>query len=135
MNIDVVRLVRESMEKMGCGSVIDGELDAHSPICLSFHSMPAMYVETEDDNVRMWSKLNYNGGNHLTGAAADLLEYLLPRGSDMFACRRPILSIVDDDLLLHGQVEERYLADAEMFTQAMEAFYEDLCAVSEILER
>jgi hypothetical protein len=135
MNVDVVMLVKECMEKMGCGSAIAGELDAHSPICISFRSMPEMYVEREDDKVTLWSKLNYAGSDHIARAAPDLLAYLLPRGSDVFACRRPLLSIVDDSLLLHGRVEERFLDDVNSFTQALEAFYEDLCAVNEILER
>ncbi|MGY4730893.1 InvB/SpaK family type III secretion system chaperone [Burkholderia pyrrocinia] len=135
MNIDVVMLVKESMEKMGCGSAIAGELDAHSPICITFHSLPEMFVEYEDGYVTIWSKLNYTGESQLSRAAFDLLSYLMPRGSDVFVCRRPMLSIVDESLLLHGRVEGSFCANSDEFTQALEAFYEDLCAVNEILER
>ena len=45
MNVDVVMLVKQSMEKMDCGSAIAGELDAHAPICITFHSIPEMFVE------------------------------------------------------------------------------------------
>src|SRR5260370_17481920 len=109
MNVDVVMLVRQCMEKMGCGSAIAGELDAHSPICISFRSMPEMYVEREDDKVTLWSKLNYAGSDHVSRAAPDLLGYLLPRGSDVFACRRPLLSRAHPTLLLACRVDARPL--------------------------
>ncbi|VVE36965.1 Surface presentation of antigens protein SpaK [Pandoraea horticolens] len=135
MNTDIVRLVQESMEKMGCGDAVAGKLDAHSPICIGFHSMPEMYVELDNGNVVFTSQLDYRGAAQLERVAVDLLGYLLPRGSDVFVCRRPLLSLVDNDLLLHARVEERFTENPDTFTQAMEAFYEDLCAISEILGR
>ncbi|AOJ10158.1 hypothetical protein [Burkholderia mayonis] len=135
MNVDVVMLVKQSMEKMDCGNAIAGELDAHAPICIAFHSMPEMFVERDDEHVTIWSRLDYSGESQLARCAFDLLAYQMPRGSDVFASRRPLLSIVDDALMLHGRVEPRCLADAEGFTEALETFYADLCAISEILAR
>ncbi|CAJ6374272.1 type III secretion system protein BsaR [Burkholderia pseudomallei] len=135
MNVDVVMLVKESMEKMDCGNAIAGELDAHAPICIAFHSIPEMFVERDGEHVTIWSRLGCAGESQLARCAFDLLAYQLPRGSDAFASRRPLLSFVDDALVLHGRVEPRCLADAEGFTEALETFYADLCAVSEILAR
>ncbi|KVD78010.1 hypothetical protein WS62_29745 [Burkholderia sp. ABCPW 14] len=135
MNVDVVTLVKESLDKMGCGSAIAGELDVHSPICIDFNAMPSMYVEAEGDKVTLWATLDYAGNAQLSRAASDLLEFMLPRGSEIFVCRRPLLSLVDDSLVLHARVEDDFLADADTFMKALEAFYEDLCGVFEILER
>ncbi|AOJ73541.1 MULTISPECIES: hypothetical protein [Burkholderia] len=135
MNVDVVMLVKESMDKMGCSNAITGELDAHAPICIAFHSMPEMFVEREDEHVTLWSRLDYSGESQLARCAFDLLTYQMPRGSDMFASRRPLLSLVDDELILHGRVEPHYLADTDRFIEALELFYEDLCAINGILEQ
>ncbi|WP_323117696.1 InvB/SpaK family type III secretion system chaperone [Burkholderia alba] len=135
MNVDVVMLVRESMEKMGCGEALADEFDAQAPVCIAFHSMPEMFVERDDERVTIWSRLGYAGESQLARCAFDLLAYQMPRGSDAFASRRPLLSLVDDALILHGRVEPPYLADADRFTEALETFYADLCAVNEILER
>ncbi|OJA86345.1 hypothetical protein [Burkholderia ubonensis] len=135
MNIDIVMLIKESMEKMGCSEMVDRELDPHSPICIGFQSLPEMFVECEDEHVTLWSRLVYSGESQLARCAYDLLTYLMPHGSDIFVCRRPVLSLAEDTLLLHGRVEPTYLADAGRFTEVLEAFYEHLCAISEILER
>ncbi|KVP66710.1 hypothetical protein WJ92_33525 [Burkholderia ubonensis] len=135
MNVDVVMLVKQSMEKMDCGSAIAGELDAHAPICIAFHSIPKMFVEHDGEHLTIWSRLGCPGESQLARCAFDLLAYQLPRGSDAFASRRPLLSLVDDTLMLHGRVEPRCLADAEGFTEALETFYADLCAIHEILAR
>ncbi|KVM73933.1 hypothetical protein WJ60_06365 [Burkholderia ubonensis] len=135
MNVDVVALIRESMEKMGCGHTLAEDLDAHSPICIRFESMPAMYVEEKDGHITLWSKLNYTGYDQVSRTAVDLLDYLLPRGSEIFVGSRPLLSLVEESLLLHGRIEDRFALDIDEFSRAMEAFYEDLCAITEILDR
>jgi len=135
MNVDVVELVKASMENMGCGSAVAHGLDAHSPICIAFRTMPEIFVEQEGEHVKIWSTLNYSGESQLARAAFDLLTYPTARGLEIFACGRPVLSVVNDTLLLLGRVEPRYLGDVVLFTQALESFYEDLCVVSEILAR
>jgi len=135
MNVDIVKLVRDSMEKIGCSSLVAEHLDAHSPICLRFNSVPDMCIECEDERIRVWSKLDYRGDHQLSGTAADLLGYLMPRSSPCFVTQRPLLSLVSDELLLQGQLEPTCTYDADVFAQALETFYEDLCAVNEILAR
>jgi hypothetical protein len=135
MNVDIVALVKASMEKMGCGHALAHNLDAHSPICIAFRTMPEIFVEQECEHVKIWSMLNYCGESQLARAAFDLLSYPMPHSQDIFTCGRPVLSRVNDTLLLFGRVEPRYLSDADLFTQALESFYEDLCVVSEILKR
>lgn len=135
MNIDMVKLVRDSMALLGCSNLVDEKLDGHSPIRLSFNSVPDMYVQCEDEHIRIWSKLEFSGDLQLSNAASDLLGYLMPRVSEHFVVRRPLLSLVDEELLLHGQVEDMCGYDVEAFTEALQSFYEDLCAVNEILTR
>lgn len=135
MNVDVVQLVKESLEKMGCGSAISGELEQNSSICIAFQSLPSMYVERDDEHVTLWSRLDYEGESQLARAAVDLLNYRMSTASDVFAGRQPILLMVEDVPHLYGRIEEAYLSDSDMFIQALEAFYEDLCAISEILAR
>ncbi|KVT54027.1 hypothetical protein WK55_22090 [Burkholderia ubonensis] len=135
MNIDIVKLVRDSMERMGCANLVDEHLDGHSPICLGFGSVPDMFVECEPERIKIWSKLDYRGDQHLSNAAPDLLGYLMPRLSSQFVNQRPLLSLIDEELILHGQLDDQCAGDVEAFTDALELFYEDLCAIHEILSR
>ncbi|WP_175924620.1 hypothetical protein [Burkholderia latens] len=135
MNVDIVKLVRDSMEKLGCSQLVDENLDAHSPICLRFNSVPDMCVECEDERIKIWSKLDYRGDHQFSAAAADLLGYLAPRSSPHFVVQRPLIALVDESLLLHGQLEPQCAEGADAFAEALETFYEDLCVVNEILTR
>jgi len=135
MNIDIVKLVKGCMEQLGCSEMVQGELDAHSPICIGFHAVPDIYVEQQGERVMLWSRLQAASRNQLEQAAPDLLNYFLPRGGESFVCRRSLLSLVDEELILHAVLEERALEEVEPFTQAIEMFFEDLCAVHEMLAR
>jgi len=135
MNIDLVQLVRDGMEKIGCGSAVDDEIDPHSPICISLVSLPDMFVELDDSQVMLWSRLPYTGPNQLAPLASDILNYLLPRNLAMFVCRRSVLTLDDDGLMLHAVVHPDYLADAEKFVQALEGFFEDLFSIHEIMSQ
>jgi type III secretion system chaperone len=57
LSIDIVQLVKEAMQKLGCGSAVDDSIDPHSPICISLNSLSDMFVEVEDERVVLWSKL------------------------------------------------------------------------------
>ncbi|ONC26350.1 hypothetical protein AQ914_04520 [Burkholderia pseudomallei] len=135
MNLDIVKLVRDCMEKIGCASAVAGELDPHSPICIGFQSLPDIYVEQEGEHVLLWSVLPYAGPEQLSRVAADIVAYFLPKDSEMFFCRRPLLSIVDEKLMLHATVQPDYLAGAEQFASALEFFFENMCAVNEMLSQ
>jgi hypothetical protein len=133
VNIDIVKLVRGAMEKIGCGSVVDADMDAHSPICISLKSLPEMFVEAEDDCITLWSKLNCAGETHLARVSADLVGYFAPRQSPAFVCRRTVLTLTDDGLVLHGVIKPAYLQEIERFVEALEIFFADLCATHEML--
>ncbi|KVN98515.1 hypothetical protein WJ69_34225 [Burkholderia ubonensis] len=133
MIIDIVKLVRDAMEKIGCGSAVDAEMDAHSPICISLKSLPEMFVEVQDESVLLWSKLDCAGEAHLARVAADLVGYFVPRQSAAFVCRRSLLSLTEDCMALHAVVKADYLSNTEKFVEALEIFFADLCATHEIL--
>lgn len=133
MNVDIVQLVRDCMEQIGCGSAVDADIDPHSPICISLKSLPDLFVEMQDEQVILWSKLSYGGEAHVSRMAPDLAAHFLPRDTAVFVCRRPVLTTLDDALLLHAAVRPEYLGESEKFVQALEAFFEDLCATHEML--
>lgn len=135
MNINIAQLVKDSMERLGCGERVAGDLDAHSPICIGFHAVPDIHIEQQGERVRLWSRLPEVGEQGMAQAAPDLLAYFLPRGGASFVCRRPLLSMVEGELILHAVLEEQALGDVEPFTLAIEMFFEDVSAVSEILAR
>jgi hypothetical protein len=113
LSIDIVQLVKEAMQKLGCGSAVDDAIDPHSPICISLNSLSDMFVEVEDDQVMFWSKLAYGGEAHLSRVAVDLIGHFLPKRSPAFICLRPLLTATEDGLLLHATVRREYLHDVE----------------------
>lgn len=135
MNIDIAQLVKDSMERLGCGERVAGDLDAHSPICIGFHDVPDIHIELQGERVRLWSRLQEVSEHGVAQAAPDLLAYFLPRGGTAFVCRRSLLSMVEGELILHAVLEEDAVQDVEPFMQAIETFFEDVSTVSEILAR
>jgi Invasion protein B family len=89
LSIDIVQLVKEAMQKLGCGSAVDDSIDPHSPICISLNSLSDMFVEVEDERVVLWSKLPYGGEAHLSCVAVDLIGHFLPRKSPAFISAVP----------------------------------------------
>lgn len=131
--IDIAEIIRKAMERIGCGSAVESDMDVHSPICISLKSLPEIFVETGEDGVRLWSKLPCDGVAQLGPVAADLLEYFLPRQSPAFVCGRALLTWTDDGLVLHGVVSTEYVRDTDRFVDALELFFADLCTTQDML--
>lgn len=127
-------LIKQSLEGMGCGNRIVGELDAHAPICISLNSGSKIFIESDNGYVTIWSWLGDSGASKLGCCALDLLLYQMPRLSDLFASCRPLLSLINGALVLHGRVEACHLIGPENFTEVLKMFYADLYAIKGILE-
>lgn len=121
MEIDIAKLVRESLRAGGCDESLLNNFDSHSTIALEFDGSPGILVSVVDNLVVIWSQICDFSFHVIMQVADKLLELLLePAGYSITGQ----LQIANEEnaTVLKCVVDERYLNES-MFGEVLENFY------------
>lgn len=122
INIDLPALVVSALEKIGCDRSLIGDLDAHSPIELSFKGTPNIYVEASPESVWLVSYIG-NFSEEEVRVRAEALTMPLMQGRSWVDGAFIAMGYQGGELIIKGRVTEEALQDAEPFAEAISDFF------------
>ncbi|KNC09806.1 hypothetical protein AC791_14390 [Klebsiella sp. RIT-PI-d] len=130
--IDLVEILKEALDYLGCKPSIISNIDHHSTIELTFESSPALLISFVDDNVVLWCQLVPVNPNVLVQCAPNIIEALIAEyewamnsqlqlvaGSESYELR----TVVNPDFMESG---EKFAIVLESFFEIMQGFYKVL---------
>lgn len=130
--IDLVKILKEALDYLGCDPSIISDIDHHSTIELTFDSSPTLLISFVENNVVMWSQLVPVNTDLLLLRASEIIEPLvaeyewaantqlqLVAGSEYYELR----AILNPDFMHSG---EKFGTALESFFDLMNEFYEAL---------
>lgn len=130
--IDLVKILKEALDYLGCQPSIISNIDHHSTIELTFEASPALLISFVDENVVLWSQLVPVNPNVLIQCAPNIIEPLIAEyewainshlslvaGNEAYELR----AIINPEFLQSG---ERFGIALESFFEVMQGFYKVL---------
>ncbi|UNW12933.1 hypothetical protein MP631_02505 [Xanthomonas phaseoli pv. phaseoli] len=91
---DIVSLVRQALQDMGCADKVDDALNPHLPICFNFRDGSEIRIDTGVDGVRFVAPMPSITEVVLTHASAFMATFLLRSPSPLFLRAGRSLSLV-----------------------------------------
>ncbi len=133
-HIDVAALVKSALEHIGCDSSLIGDLDAHSPIELTFNGSPNIYVDPTRDGIWLLSHISQSSEEEIrVRSEALLMSATMPRewvDGHFVAVGRE-----GDDLVVKGRVHADACESKEAFAEAVADFYELVVETAETMRQ
>lgn len=124
--LNIAQLVSAALEESGCDSATIGSLDNHSTIALDLYDLPTIHISVQDDeDVWLWSRLGEYSEMVLSQRSAEVLQALLP-GCHFARSGQLQLDVQDGELVLKLLVHPNYLTDAQVFSNVLNGFFEEL---------
>ncbi|OON41067.1 hypothetical protein BTJ39_03610 [Izhakiella australiensis] len=122
MNIDLVPLLKEALDILGCDSSIIRDIDHHSTIELELEGFPSLLISQQDDKAILWSKLAEYHQQKLLAGAEQIIEPLITLYP--WATNGQIQLIENDNFFeLRAPLSEAVLTDSQEFANALVAFF------------
>lgn len=131
-NTDIVSLVRQALQDMGCANKVDDALSPHLPICINFRDGSEIRIDTGIDGVRFVAPMPSVTEAVLTHASTLMATFLLRSPNPLFSPCRPVVVCYEDTLSLQA----RLAVDAQMmpgFRDALEYFFDEMRALLQIV--
>lgn len=135
MHIDLIRLIGEACKTGDCQDKISEPLDPHAPIELHFDATPMIRVEVvEEDAVLLSCQLGH-GPVVWSGELAMAMCDLMSRSVSWSASAGVSFVFLEDSPHMLACVSKPFLINGAAFSQAIDGFYEHVCAAVRILRR
>lgn len=133
-NHDLAQLVRDALTASGCSDSLIGNLDGHSTIALDFKDLPSIYITANDDGVWVWSRIAEFNQAAIDSRAPAILQHLM-EGAAYMATGHPMLTEGEGYLEYKALVKEEWLADSSRFSEVLNAFFDRVEVMNEIVNR
>lgn len=125
-SLDISQLTYSALKESGCDPSIIGKLDSHSTIVLDLNDLPSIHISVQDDeDVWLWSLLGEHSEKTVNVRGTELLGALM-EGCSFARCNQFQLAVQDSELVLKVLIHPKYLANGEVFSEALNGFFEEL---------
>lgn len=121
--VDLVKILKEALDYLGCDPSILSDIDHHSTIELTFDDSPRLLISFIDGNVILWCQLVPVNPNLLIQCASQIIEPLVAEYS--WASTAQLQLIAGPEWYeLRTVVDPAYMESGEKFGIALESFFE-----------
>ncbi|PPU95106.1 hypothetical protein [Xanthomonas albilineans] len=131
-DIDIVSLVRQVLQEIGCADKMDDAVSPHLPLCINLRDGSEIRIDTSSDGVLFIAPMPSVTEEILAHASTLLARFLLRPPNPLFSPCRPVIVWYEDGLSLQAQL----IADAQRmpeFRDALEYFFDETCALLHIV--
>ncbi|WP_230350800.1 hypothetical protein [Lelliottia sp. WAP21] len=121
--IELVKILKEALDNLGCDPSIITDIDHHSTIELTFDASPTLLISRVDDNVIVWCQLVPVNPNLLIQCAPNIIEYLVAEYE--WAANAQLNLVAGPEYYeLRAILNPEFLEDGIKFSLALESFFE-----------
>lgn len=121
--IELVKILKEALDYLGCDPAIVSDIDHHSTIELTFESSPTLLISFIDENVVMWTQLVPVNPNLLIQCAPQIIEPLVTEYE--WAANAQLHLVAGDEWYeLRAILNPDFMENGEKFGMALESFFE-----------
>lgn len=133
MNKDIIQLIKDALNHMGCPLSVMSKIDANAPIVFSFNNGIVMNLSTTNDAIWLWSPIADYSEKLITQNGAKFLE-LIMRPYPFFVTGKVQLSNESGKLMLQGLVNEDSLEKAAYFAAALQVFFDTAFKLQQVIK-
>jgi len=133
MNRDIIQLIKDALNHMGCPLSVMSKIDANAPIVFSFNNGVVMNLSTTNDAIWLWSPIADYSEKLIAQNGAKFLE-LIMRPYPFFVTGKMQLSTEGGKLMLQGLVNEESLEKAAYFAAALQVFFDTAFKLQQVIK-
>lgn len=133
MNKDIIQLIKDALNHMGCPLSVMSKIDANAPIVFSFNNGIVMNLSTTNDAIWLWSPIADYSEKLITQNGAKFLE-LIMRPYPFFVTGKVQLSNESGKLMLQGLVNEESLEKAAYFAAGLQVFFDTAFKLQQVIK-
>ena len=123
MQKDVVKLIRETLQYMGCDPGVVGNISGRSPVVFNFNNELTLHLSMEAGNKLLWTEIGEYSEHLMDQCGAKILRLLL-ESFPCFVTRKLFLTHTHGRLYLQADIDEAALESAQTFATALQLFFE-----------
>ncbi len=121
--IELVKILKEALDYLGCDPSIISDIDHHSTIELAFDSSPMLLISRVDDNIVLWSQIAPVNPGVLIHSASNIIEYLVAEYA--WAANAQLNLVAGPEWYeLRVILNPDFMESGEKFGIALESFFE-----------
>ncbi|MGL4191054.1 MAG: hypothetical protein ACRCRU_00440 [Vibrio sp.] len=126
-------LLKQTLIKMGVNEQLIEDFDLHSTVELELNTKFSIFISEVDDNVWIWSKLNFMSTYHFENYAFEILKIISEFKSFVIGGQYSV-GHYDDIFELKALASKDALMDGDNFSILLETFFNDAKMLEELCE-
>ena len=131
--IELVKILKEALDYLGCDPSIISDIDHHSTIELTFDASPTLLISFVDDNVVLWCQLVPVNPDLLIQRASEIIEPLIAE-YEWVANAQLQLVAGAEWYELRAILDPQFMENGEKFGIALESFFESMNGFYKVLK-
>lgn len=130
--VDIAKLVKETLDEMGCGEKVGCALDSHSIICIMLNDGVEIAIENTPNGVMFSSVFGDVSKAMLDHLSAQLFRFSMENSVDYFVFGKSIISVTNEMIGIFALLSASSL-DVSRFKAALGLFFRDIQLAKSIL--